>query len=359
MHVTQRLLLVSTLMIAFQVSGQRPVAPRDGAHDFDFNIGTWHTHIRRLADPFSPSSPTIELDGTVTVRPLWGGKAEFEEIQADGPNGRWEGMNIFLYDPVSHEWSQTFANDRMGAPGTPSVGFSTNGRIEMYGQDTFKDKPILVRTIWSDITPNAHHYSESYSNDSGRTWHVSFSAELTRQNPAESKSAPPFPNVQSSTDPAHGFDWDVGSWKIQVARLTHPLTGSTAWTHMKGTAVDRPFWGGRGNIAEVKAQGAGADLELLALRLYNPSTHEWTISFATSGVGVLNPPCGHPDIGTFSNRQGDFIDQEPYNGHTVLVRFRIRPIDADHTESEQAFSADGGKTWETNWITRYTRLESH
>jgi hypothetical protein len=309
-----------------------------------------------LTDPFSSSSAVVELDGTVTVRPLWGGKAQFEEIQADGPKGRWEGMNLFLYDPESHEWSQTFANDKMGTPGTPSIGTFTDGKIELYGQDTFNDKAILVRTIWSDITSDRHLYAESYSNDSGRTWHPSFMAELTRQDPKTATIAPAFPKVAGDDDPAHAFDWDVGAWKVTMDRLNSPLTGSTAWTHSTGSTINSPFWGGRGNIAEVTVDGPRDPLQLLALRLYSPTTHEWTTSFATSKVGVLNAPNGRPVIGRFVNGKGEFIDQEAYNSHTILIRFCIWPVDDNHAQSEQAFSRDGGKTWETNWVNHNTRV---
>lgn len=356
MKTMRRLQLASILLLALPLPAQTPATPRDGTHDFDFNIGTWHTHIRRVTDPFSPSSPSIELNGTVTVKPVWNGKAQLEQIEAAGPNGHWEGMTLFLYNPESHEWSQTFANNKMGAPGTPNIGFFANGRVELYGQDTFKGKFILVRAVWSDISSEGHHYAESYSNDAGRTWHLSFTAELTRQDPATVTAPPPFPEPTGDTDSAHAFDWDLGTWKIHMDRLVHPLTGSTTWIHMDGTTINKPFWNGRGNLAEVEADGPNGHLELLALRLYNPATQEWTTSFATAGVGVLNTPTGRPIIGAFTNGRGEFIDQEPYNGRTILVRFRIWPIDANNTQSEQAFSSDGGETWETNWINHYTRL---
>ncbi len=89
-------------------------AMRDGQHDFDFNIGVWHTHIKRILDPFASSSESVELNGTVTVRKVWDGKAELEEIEADGPKGHWEGLTLFLYNPTAHQWSQSFANSKVG-----------------------------------------------------------------------------------------------------------------------------------------------------------------------------------------------------------------------------------------------------
>src|SRR5271156_1377979 len=96
-----------------QVTGTEQAQARDGSHDFDFNIGVWHTHIRRVLDPFSASSDVMELNGTVTIRPVWGGRARLEEIEADGPKGHWEGLSLFLYNPQSHQWSQSFLNSKI------------------------------------------------------------------------------------------------------------------------------------------------------------------------------------------------------------------------------------------------------
>src|SRR3984957_802905 len=71
-----------------QASTPTPAVP-DGQHDFEFNIGVWHTHIKRILDPFASNSESVELNGTVTVRKVWDGKAELEEIEADGPKGHW------------------------------------------------------------------------------------------------------------------------------------------------------------------------------------------------------------------------------------------------------------------------------
>ena len=158
-------------------------AQRDGAHDFDFNLGVWHTHIRRVLDPFSASSESQELHGTVTVRPVWGGRALLEEIEADGPRGHWQGLTLFLYNPASHQWSQSFADSKSGTFGTGLIGEFHDGRGALFSSDTFQGRSILVRGMWSDITPAAHRYEESYSADGGASWHAAFIADLTRAKP--------------------------------------------------------------------------------------------------------------------------------------------------------------------------------
>jgi hypothetical protein len=154
-------------------------ALRDGQHDFDFNIGTWRTHIKRTLDPFAGNSTSIELDGTVIVRKVWDGKAELEEIEADGPMGHWQGLSLFLYNPVAHQWSQSFANSKAGTL-TSNIGEFKDGRVVLIGQDNVNDRTILVRAMWTDIQPNSHQYEESYSHDGGTTWARSFVANLTK-----------------------------------------------------------------------------------------------------------------------------------------------------------------------------------
>jgi hypothetical protein len=154
---------------------------RDGQHDFDFNFGVWRTHIRRVLDPLSGSTHSMELNGTVSVRKVWDGRAALEEIEADGPNGHWEGMTLFLYNPQAHQWSQSFVNSKSGTLNVPLIGAFNNGRGELFSQDTFEGRSILVRATWSDITPDAHHFEEAYSDDGGRTWAPAFIATLTRE----------------------------------------------------------------------------------------------------------------------------------------------------------------------------------
>jgi hypothetical protein len=344
---------------AFSIGDAEQARTRDGAHDFDFDIGVWHTHIRRVLDPFSTSSDVIELDGTVTVRPVWGGRAQLEEIEADGPKGHWEGLSLFLYNPQSHQWSQSFLNSKTPVLSGGLVGEFHDGRGELYAHDTFHDKSIFVRAGWSEITPNSHRYTESYSNDGGKTWFMSFDAHKTREKdlpPSDmAAGAEPAGLVgQMSADPdAHAFDFDLGTWHSQSSRLMHPLTGSTTWADLEGQTVVHRVWGGRANLAEYVGDGAAGHVQLLALRWFNPNTHEWNLDFATPNVGTL----GEPGVGQCKNDRCEFYDQEEINGKYIWVRFSIWKISDDSAQSEQAFSNDGGKTWETNWVNKYTRVK--
>ncbi len=180
--VAASLILASALLLLFALPAKstQSEAAHDGQHDFDFHFGNWHTHIRRLQHPLSGSTNWYEMDGTLKVTKLWDGRGNIEELEADGPNGHFEGLSLFLYNPQSHQWAEYFANSKSGTLGVPLVGEFKNGRGEFYDQEDFNGRSILVRAIWSDITPDSHHFEQSFSDDGGKTWEPNFTASLTR-----------------------------------------------------------------------------------------------------------------------------------------------------------------------------------
>jgi hypothetical protein len=159
---------------------QSAPAERDGQHDFDFNIGTWQTHIKRLVHPLTGSTNWIEMNGTVVVRKVWDGRAQLEEVEADGSGAHHESLSLFLYNPESRQWSINFAGSKDGSLGPAAVGEFKNGRGEFFDQEPFNGRSILVRIVWSDITPDSHRFEQSFSDDGGKTWEPNFTAMLTR-----------------------------------------------------------------------------------------------------------------------------------------------------------------------------------
>lgn len=116
----------------------------------------------------------------------------------------------------------------------------------------------------------------------------------------------------------------------------------------------RPGWDGRANLVELDVSGPAGRIEGLSLRLYNPEARQWSLNFSNSRGGTLSPPV----IGEFADGRGEFYGQEMLNGRQIFVRFVISDITPDSCRFEQAFSADGGKTWEINWIAIDTRVSS-
>jgi hypothetical protein len=175
--------MMCSLIIALQpLQGTaNPSAESDGQHDFDFHLGNWKSEISKLQHPLTGSTTWIKCEGKLAARKVWEGRAQFEELEADCPAGHMEDSVLFLYNPQSHQWSLNSAAVNDGVVGKPMFGEFKNGRGEFYDQETFKDRALIVRQVWSDITPTSHHFEQSFSDDGGKTWEVNFKATLTRE----------------------------------------------------------------------------------------------------------------------------------------------------------------------------------
>ena len=165
---------------ASRTSLQHPPTEWDGQHDFDFEIGIWKTHLRRLVHPLTGSTTWIEYDGTTVVRKVWNGRANLVELDADGAAGHFEGLNLRLYNPQSHQWSLNFANSNDGTLSQPTIGEFKNGRGEFFDQETLNGRAIYVRFVISEIAPDSCRFEQAFSTDGGKTWEVNWIATDTR-----------------------------------------------------------------------------------------------------------------------------------------------------------------------------------
>jgi hypothetical protein len=152
-------------------------------------------------------------------------------------------------------------------------------------------------------------------------------------------------------DGSHDFDFHMGVWKTHISRLIHPLSGSSQWTGYDGVSTVRPVWNGKASLFELKASGPAGQLEGVGLRLYDPSARQWNLNWTNSTIGRLDAPM----IGEFHDGRGEFFGQDTFGGRTILVRNAFYDIRTNSSRFEQSFSADGGKTWETNWIMTFDR----
>lgn len=173
-------------------SPQRPPVHRDGQHDFDFEIGTWKTHLKRLLHPLTGSTTWVEYEGTTVVRKIWNGRANLVELDVAGSAGHIEGLSLRLYNPESHQWSLNFANSSAGTMTLPTIGEFKDGRGEFVNQETLNGRAILVRFIISDITANSCRFEQAFSDDGGKTWEVNWIATDTRvkNEPVKAHSPP-------------------------------------------------------------------------------------------------------------------------------------------------------------------------
>jgi hypothetical protein len=161
-------------------------------------------------------------------------------------------------------------------------------------------------------------------------------------------------SASDKRDGQHDFDFAVGTWKFHLKRLKRRLVGSHEWVDLDGATNCRKVLDGRGEVEEVNVQSADKSVHIqgLALRLYNPQSHQWSIYWANGADGILEQ---NPMVGEFTNGSGEFYNHQVYEGRAVYARFIWSGVNTDSPHFEQAFSAAGGKTWETNWITDQTK----
>ena len=158
--------------------------------------------------------------------------------------------------------------------------------------------------------------------------------------------------ASSERDGQHDFDFELGSWEIHLQKRLRPLTGSNDWVRFDGTSVTRRVWDGRAQLEEFETDGAAGKIEGLTLRTYNPQTHQWSLYWANSKSGTMDPP----QVGKFKDGHGEFYAMDKQDGKPILVRFVWSDVTTKKPHFEQSFSDDGGKTWEVNWITDQTRV---
>lgn len=154
---------------------------QNNGHEFDFGIGTFKTHIRRLEHPLSGSHAWAEWNGTVVTRQLRDGGGNLEELSAGNATEHLQGITLRLYNAKTHEWNLYWASKDDGTIGKPMVGEFKQGRGVFYNKDTIDGHAVLVRDIYSGATANTYHFEEAYSADAGKTWETNFMADLTRE----------------------------------------------------------------------------------------------------------------------------------------------------------------------------------
>jgi hypothetical protein len=163
-------------------------------------------------------------------------------------------------------------------------------------------------------------------------------------------------------DGAGDFDFLMGDWKAHVWRMPDRLVGSDKWIEYEGTSSHHKLFGGPGHMEEFKVTSLDprvrpngrpedglqtAPIHGQTLRLYNRQTRQWSIYLVDVAEGTIGLP---PMTGDFTRGHGEFYDTEPWKDRLVIVRFQWFDLGPKACRMEQAFSADGGRSWETNWV---------
>jgi hypothetical protein len=188
----QTILLIAALLFSLAASAQNKQTPKetldansqvDHQHDFDWEIGDWKVHLRRLQHPLTGSKAWVELDGLAHVRKIWNGRANLLELELNGTAGHIEGLSLRLYNPQSERWSVYFATSDDRSLGTPMVGQFENGRGEFSDRELFHGKMIDLHFVFSDMTEKSFHGEQSFSPDGGKSWETNWIEDFTRVEP--------------------------------------------------------------------------------------------------------------------------------------------------------------------------------
>ena len=159
-------------------------------------------------------------------------------------------------------------------------------------------------------------------------------------------------SAASATNAVRDFDLFYGTWHARHRKLKQRLAGSGDWVEFEGRQLFLPMLGGAGNMDDNVFDVPGATYRGVSLRAFDPKTQTWAIWWLD---GRAPDKIDVPVIGRFENGVGTFLADDTFEGKPIKVRFLWSRITARSRYWEQAFSPDGGKTWETNWTTEFAK----
>jgi len=152
-------------------------------------------------------------------------------------------------------------------------------------------------------------------------------------------------------DGRRDFDFFQGRWNVLHRRLTLRGAGSDAWDEFEGTTHCQTLMGGLCNVDENDMPSRG--FQGLTFRTFNIERREWSIYWVNSDAGVLQEPV----FGRFEDGVGRFYGVDVDNGRPVQVIYVWKDITPTSAHWAQAFSYDGGRSWEVNWTMAFSRAE--
>jgi len=330
---------------------QGTAMPDNPTRDFDFLFGSWRVRHRRLKARLKGSTEWIEFDGSSAAQPVLDGLGNVDDNVIDLPGAPYRAATLRSFDPQTKRWAIWWFDERYPhAHGVPVVGGFESGVGTFFADETFEDKPIKVRFIWSRITPTSAQWEQAFSPDGGRTWETNWLMNFARTGSAH--IVPPLPERSRETPGLDSFDSHMGAWRARHRRMKERLADNTEWIEFDGSCVMQPLVGGAANMDDNVFNMPGGAFRGVSMRVFDPKTKTWAIWWLDSRYPhTLDPPM----IGSFEDGVGAFFADETFNGRPIKVRFLWSNITATTRQWEQAFSPNGGRTWETNWTTHFTR----
>jgi len=310
--------------------------------DFDFLVGTWEVTHRRLRNPLSGEPEDWHtFEGTCAARTYLDGTVSIDEIAM--PDQGSSGMSVRLFDPVAREWTIWFVSSRDGRVQPPVRGAWAGDGCRFYGDDEYDGRAVRATYEWSDLTETSARWEQAFSVDGGETWETNWVMEFTR-----TSAEPEGPGDAHLARVTSDFAFMNGTLDVHNRKLRERLVDCDEWFEFDHVQVGRTHLGGLVSVDE----NVSADWSGLTFRVYDVAAGEWAIYWVDSRT---NGDLGVPVRGAFTDGVGTFLAGEEIGGRDVLVRFLWDVRDPALARWEQAFSVDGGETWETNWVSTHAQ----
>lgn len=153
-----------------------------GVHDFDFLVGSWRVHHRKLKQRLVNNHDWVEFEGTLVMRKLMDGYSNVDDDVFEVPGGAYRGVALRSFDTKTQRWSIWWLDSRtpQGPLDPPVRGSFQNGVGTFYADDTWEGKPVRIRFIWSKITPTSCQWEQAFSTDKGVTWETNWVQDIQR-----------------------------------------------------------------------------------------------------------------------------------------------------------------------------------
>jgi hypothetical protein len=313
------------------------------ARDFGFLAGDWNVHHRRM---LPETGEWAEFEGTCRNRLLMEGDAIMDDCWLNDPRRAYHAVALRALDPKTRLWSIWWLDGRYptGPVGPPMRGGFEDGVGTFYNDYEQSGKPMRGRFVWSQITSSSAQWEQATSADGGKTWDTNWIMKFSR-------AATLRGHTDNGAERPRDFQFLQGDWRVSHRYLRATPQGN-AWTDAVGTCSHRPAMDGWANVEEYRFDAPSGSYRAVGLRSYDASNGQWFVWWldGRDPSATLDPPMQ----GKFANGGATFYGQIEIKGHPTRVRFQWSPLPSA-PRWEQAYSADDGKTWETNWIMQFSR----
>lgn len=317
--------------------------------DWDWLLGDWDVWHSRLKDRLVNSTEWQEFAGKSAFWRTLGGLGNVDDNSLDLPAGVYRGLSVRAFDAKAGSWAIWWVDGRNPERIDPPVRGGFKGdEGEFIGKDVHQGTPVTVRFRWHEVRSKRPWWDQSFSTDGGKTWETNWRNYFTRTR----ATATSLSRIESDPPETRAWDFLAGRWNVRNQKRRRRLAGNNHWDQFNSTLVNWQVLGGRGNVSDAAFSAPDAPYRGMSLRVYNDEKKEWLNWWLDGRTPAdIRPPVR----GRFGKDGGTLLGDDMHDGKPVKVRSVWSRTDTASPHWEQSFSADGGKTWELDWVADFTR----